>query len=532
MNYAKVIILTFAIVGSIFVNSSLLTDSQILPKWFCFVIGVAFFIFFMGLQLLQSSTFVLGLSKAIVARIMALSIVVQAVYALASYDCWWNQDVVFEIGSFENPAGFSSCLCMGLPFVVLAIRSKKLWMRIFAMLSISLVLLAIYVSKSRTGYISCVVMLVVLLLPIYNKVSKRLKLILFVGGFAFLVGIVVAFISMPDSKCNSINGRMLVWKVGMEMIKDKPLFGHGTGSIERCYMNYQAEYLKHSASQHEMMLADNVKHVFNDYLAIAIQFGIVGLLFFMVYVALLFYCFFKIAYKDRYAQIGMLSLVGLGSFAFFSYPSCYPFTWVMIAIDSWLVFSPCLLGNNRLSIKVRNLLGLNIILLAMVALFQIGKRLKAELTWKKLYDMRLVVGNQESLNGYQEIYPRLCHEPYFLYNYAVELSVDKQYSKSLQIAEECSQYWADYDLNMVKAYNFKELGQYSKAIKCFLEAEAMCPNRFEPIYCVMQIYLEQHQISNVERYARQIIDKPVKVYSTDVMNMKDEAKKILNYNSK
>lgn len=42
MKYPKVIILSFAIIGSIYVNSSWLTDSQILPKWFCFVIGVAF----------------------------------------------------------------------------------------------------------------------------------------------------------------------------------------------------------------------------------------------------------------------------------------------------------------------------------------------------------------------------------------------------------------------------------------------------------------------------------------------------------
>lgn len=532
MNYAKVIILAFAIVGSIFVNSSLLTDSQILPKWFCFVIGVTLLSFVMGFQLLQKSTSVFVINKTIIARIISLSVVLQAFYALARYNYWWNQDVVFNIGSFENPAGFASCLCVGMPYVALFFRVKSRWMQISAFFFILVVLSAIYVSKSRAGYVSCVVMFVIFLLLNYNTLSRRLRLALCIDCFSAIVGIVIAFCSMSNSKHDSMNGRKLIWTVGMEMVKDKPLLGHGLGSIEKCYMNYQADYLKCSASPHEMMLADNVKHVFNDYLAIAVQFGIVGVLCVMVYVALLFYSFFKIAYKDRYAQIGILSLLGLGSFALFSYPSCYPLTWMMIAIDSWFVFSPCLSGDIRLSIKMRKLLGLSIILLAMVAIFQIGKRLKAELTWKKLYDMRLAVGNQESLNGYQEIYPQLCHEPYFLYNYAVELSVDKQYSKSLQIAEECSQYWADYDLNMVKAYNFKELGRYSEAIKCFLEAEAMCPKRFEPIYDVMRIYWGLHQISNAEKYAKQIIDKPVKVYSTDVTNMKDEAKKILIDNSK
>lgn len=42
MRYAKVIILSFITIGSIFVNSSLLTDSQILPKCFCLKMVMAY----------------------------------------------------------------------------------------------------------------------------------------------------------------------------------------------------------------------------------------------------------------------------------------------------------------------------------------------------------------------------------------------------------------------------------------------------------------------------------------------------------
>ena len=170
MRYVDVIILTFTVVGSIFMNSSLLTDTQILPKWFCFVIGVSLLALVMGLHRLQGSTSVSLHHKTNIVHILGLSIVLQAVYALACYHLWWNQDVVFEIGSFENPAGFASCLCLGLPFIALEIRSRKQWMRILAFVSISLVLLAIFVSKSRAAYVSCVVMLIVFLFLIYNKV--------------------------------------------------------------------------------------------------------------------------------------------------------------------------------------------------------------------------------------------------------------------------------------------------------------------------------------------------------------------------
>lgn len=262
MRCAEIIILSFTIIGSIFVNSSLLTDSQILPKWFCFVIGVALLALAIGFQLLQKTTSMSICEKKSIVRIIGLSIAMQAIYALVCYDHWWSQDVVFEIGSFENPAGFASCLCMGVPFVALFIRDKNRWMRSIALVSCLVVLFAIYVSKSRAGYVSCVMMLVVFLLFIYNKVSKRVRLILCIGSFSTILGIVMAFCSMSDSKHHSMAGRQLVWSVGIEMVKDKPLLGHGMGSIERCYMNYQADYLKHSSRQREIMLADNVKHVF------------------------------------------------------------------------------------------------------------------------------------------------------------------------------------------------------------------------------------------------------------------------------
>ena len=527
MRYVKVIILAFIIIGSIFVNSSLLTDSLILPKWFCFVVGVVFLAFVMGFQLLQGSTLVPRKSKTIIVRIIALSIALQAIYALTCYHFWWNQNVVFEIGSFENPAGFASCLCMGLPFVALFVRDKKIWARFVAFVATTFVLTAIYVSKSRAGYVSCVMMLIVFLLFIYNKVSKRIRLILCVGCFSTVIAIVIAFCSMSGSKHNSMNGRKLIWTVGIEMLKDKPLLGHGGGSIERCYMNYQAEYLKHSASQSEAMLADNVKHVFNDYLAIAVQFGVVGILLFVGYVVLLIYCFLKRTYCDSLSQAAMLSLIGLGGFAFFSYPSCYPFTWVLIAVNSWLVVSPCISWRSCSPVKLRRILGVGMIFLSGVTLIQIGLRLKAELTWKKLYARRLVFGDRQTLEEYQTVYPKLCHEPYFLYNYAVELNMDGQYNKSQQIARECERYWADYDLKMVMAYNFKEQGYSSRAIRYFLDAEAMCPNRFEPIYNIMNIHLFLRNKHQALKYAKMIVRKPIKVYSSDVANMKDEANQIV-----
>ncbi len=40
-------------------------------------------------------------------------------------------------------------------------------------------------------------------------------------------------------------------------------------------------------------------------------------------------------------------------------------------------------------------------------------------------------------------------DPYFLYNYAVELHLRGQYQRTMAIARECTNYWADYGLELL-----------------------------------------------------------------------------------
>lgn len=43
-------------------------------------------------------------------------------------------------------------------------------------------------------------------------------------------------------KKGSADGRMLIWQVTSELIKGKPLLGHGAGSFDAKYMDAQAEW--------------------------------------------------------------------------------------------------------------------------------------------------------------------------------------------------------------------------------------------------------------------------------------------------
>ena len=92
-----------------------------------------------------------------------------------------------------------------------------------------------------------------------------------------LVISVIGALLLYHQKQNSANGRLLIWKVSCEMIKDKPIFGHGYGAFKVKYMDYQADYFKNNPNSIFAILADNVKHPFNEYIKIAVEFGIISL---------------------------------------------------------------------------------------------------------------------------------------------------------------------------------------------------------------------------------------------------------------
>lgn len=55
----------------------------------------------------------------------------------------------------------------------------------------------------------------------------------------------------------------------------------------------------------------------------------------------------------------------------------------------------------------------------------------------------------------------------------------------------------------------------------------MCPNRFEPLYNLMLIGKDTHDLSKANLYAKMIVDKKIKVYSSEIGQMRDEALELL-----
>lgn len=73
----------------------------------------------------------------------------------------------------------------------------------------------------------------------------------------------------------------------------------------------------------------------------------------------------------------------------------------------------------------------------------------------------------------------------------------------------------------MKDYDIAE-GHYRKA-------SFMCPCRFLPLYYLYELYKETRNTNGILLMGRSILDKPVKVNSMQVMQIRNKVRRELNY---
>ncbi|MFQ8923943.1 MAG: O-antigen ligase family protein [Clostridium paraputrificum] len=177
------------------------------------------------------------------------------------------------IGSFDNPAGFAACLAVGFPFCFSALDGNK-QKRHLAIIALVIITLSIILSGSRASIIAILVVSSIFLVSRYHPCFNHYRKYLLGVCIVILVTGAILFFLKKDSAI----GRILIWINSLEMILDYPILGSNSGSFLRNYMLYQADYFKLNPNSQYIMLADNVKHPFNEYLLLTIKYGIGGLL--------------------------------------------------------------------------------------------------------------------------------------------------------------------------------------------------------------------------------------------------------------
>jgi O-antigen ligase len=505
---------------ALFVISHRFVNAELTPKW----MGVMLTIGIMGilwsvrhhrilLPIRQMDT--TPIFGTIVVFVLALS--VQGFLQYAGIISSANRSFTVT-GNFDNPSGFASAIACATPLCFLFFTHHTKYIRYAAIASATMMAIAVILSGSRAGMLAIVAATIVWLFAKSKMAKQKINI-------ALVVALVVLPIILYFSKKDSADGRLLIWRCTLDMIADKPVFGHGQGAFKAKYMLYQAAYFKAHPDSQYATLADNVLHPFNEYLLILAGYGVVGLA-----VAILLVCILLRAYRRNPGDeklVALMSLLALSVHSFFSYPFRYPFTWGLLFLNAVVICNPCRIVALRvLNKKIMIVRAIVFMLFAGLTTYTVILT-QAHIRWNSIARLSLMGQTRKVLPEYERLYRWLGKDGLFLYNHAAELHEAKEYEKSIAVFEQCTCYYNDMDVQMLLANNYKQLGRYTDAEQHLKTAAAMCPVRFMPLYELAKLYDATGRRGEALAMAKAIVDKYVKIPSPTVTTIKNEMREWL-----
>lgn len=438
-------------------------------------------------------------NKTIILNALVLSATVQSIIAIAQKIGYIaSQHSLFDVtGSLGNPGQLGGYLAIGFVISITLLKTQK--HKLIYLVTLCVIAIGLYLADSRASYVAVVIGIIVLCADIILLSTKKY--------WKYLIPlciVIVAVVSILtyNYRPDSADSRLLVWRVTMDMIADKPLIGGGLGSFEREYMLCQASYLTENPNSKFAMVADNVAYPYNELIHITVELGIIGLL--------LALSILWIVFKRKHNRKIKASIAGLVVFSMFSYPS------YVFALLTLLFVLLGLLSNDK-SFRINLPRWTSpIIISAFIGIgvfYVIQGRCFWHLTPKSQF---------EKVN-------------------IKRLKANPQYSHNLIV------YWANntsefdegaVDYIIPSAENYCDLGDiyakkgdYSKSEEYYLLASQMIPTRVKPNYKLWQLYVNTQDSTSALHIANKLLSQPLKIENTFTIRSKAEVSNWLEINN-
>lgn len=419
----------------------------------------------------------------ILAVLIVLPVFTQSIYGIAqmvglaasnNYNCAFT-------GSFYNSGPYACFLAIGFPIALrMIVNCNNKFQKWLGMGIVFCCAILIPATMSRTAVIACVIGGIIATGDKWNL--KRLgKTKLLIAGI--LCVIIAGGIYLM--KKNSADGRFLMWKVAVQAVTEAPLNGVGWDNVAGTYGEAQERYFASGkGSVKEKRVADAPEYVFNEYLQVAIAYGLFASAGMMALIA----GGLIIAIRNRaYGFAGSAAAVATVMCA--SYPLQFPLFTVTIAIvlaGAWLSSSYC---------------GTGIAATGMIATLTC-----------------LFLTNNETADIRTD------------FAVAHTLHRTRDYRKSNDLLIGMLPRSSDPMILNIIGKNYRALGMGDSAEHYLQKSVNRCPNRLYPHYLLMQLYGDTSYLNPAarQREARILLDMNEKIPSPAVEEMREEAKVISN----
>ena len=442
-----------------------------------------------------------------------------------------NHSLYALTGSFYNPGPYSGYLAMIFPLCLyewlnLKEKTGRTWAeqgKYYIALGVMLLILCVLpAGMSRSAWIAAAISGTWVygmhaswgskLKEFGRKYKKRVVLACIAGS----VIIIVAGYALFQLKATSANGRLFMWKISSMAIAESPVIGHGTGNFVSAYGRAQENYFADGEfSETEELVAGSPEYAFNEYLQVAVEYGIP---FLLVVSLVIVFCLWKGSSEGRIGLCG-----GVISFLVFSFSS-YPMQIPGFAVTFYLLLTACVIGRSKV------ILFLFISMMALLGTYYWkNNQYAACKDWYRSKMLYNIGAYQSAKEDYGKLYPELANRGTFLFEYGYSLHKLKEYDNSTRILEEAMAHSNDPMILNIIGKNYQALGDYEKAEEYLIRSTHRLPGRIYPYYLLVKLYAESQYLQPEKlKYAVEIVlTKEPKVQSTAVREMREEVKKLL-----
>jgi len=440
-------------------------------------------------------------------------------------------------GTYGNPGDLANVLLISysisLGFVVYETDRFKL---VLLSISTGILLVSIILSVARTAWIAVAIITVYLFIHRFNKHLMRIasqipKVIKYLGIVGMIGGIIFISIRLYTMKKGSADGRIFIWEHCIELIKERPFFGHGYDSFTSVYSLHQTAYfMNHPHDSKNGLLVDDIFYAYNEFLHWGVEYGVPGVLFLVAIIALALKSIKKApddSTPDRH--LVKSALIGIVVTMFFSYP--FQNATILITFFILLAIASAQKHNKPFTIQIPTIFSQIAIytgtLVCALAVLALSYYLAAALAWKRTYEN--LSDKPALIEKYDYLLKVLKYDNTFLYHYGAILFKKEKYMQ-------CAQYFEKYRMNTVRTDvyimlgdSYKELCQYEKAIGFYQNAINTKPSLFVPKHKLFLLYKDINQKHKAREMAQIIMETKVKVISQVVKQIKNDAQHYLLY---
>ena len=486
-----------------------------------------------------------------------------------------SHHALFSItGTFHNPGPFSGFVASALPmalgiiaFPALVMDASKtinanhpvllsVFIRSLGWITLIAAALVLPPAQSRAAWIAGTVgcLFVLTCHPVFKSFWHSLKNKLHSFSipmrvlclFAILLVVLVIGFGLYTMKKGSADGRVLIWQVTSQLIKQKPITGHGSGAFAALYMNEQANWFEAGkGTEVQSMVAGSPEAPFNEALKLWLEKGLLA----VVLAGVLLYFLLRdysppssstwqavrtpgqsLSHSALYIGVKG-SLITLLVFSFFSYPfdiSTFVLQLVvlvaLLAGASTQLFS--ITGSRALFLTLPTAFA--IIIVSVYFLPQRQAHYQAMKIWNQADQLYYLTAYKASVAAYQETFPQLQNNGLFLQMYGKALSMTEKHEESNKVLILAQKYLSSQIIQNTLGDNHKALGNFEAAEKAYRKSSLMIPSSLLPKYLAAKLFIDSNQLNKAKQTADDILKSTIKVESSATREIIREMNKILD----